>query len=114
LLVAESAAGEVVTEFKATADYAGLYGPDMILDKSDPAADEDDSDAQDERHEDRGGGRTKGLKLMDGERIVFTEENSPQTYVKLIASGDVDDSLLEALEDYVKRQRKRIQKEAAN
>jgi hypothetical protein len=66
----ESAAGEVVTEFKATADYAGLYGPDMILDKSDPAADEDDSDAQDERHEDRGGGRTKGLKLMDGERIL--------------------------------------------
>jgi hypothetical protein len=37
--------------------------------------------------------------------------------VKLIAaSGEVDDTLLEALEDYVKRQRKRLEKkdEAAN
>jgi hypothetical protein len=49
--------------------------------------------------------------------VVFTEETNPQTYVKLVASGAVDDSLLEALEDYVKRQRKRLQSakdEAAN
>jgi hypothetical protein len=45
---------------------------------------------------------------MVSERVVFTEENNPQQYLKLIASGDVDDSLLEALEDYVKRQRKRL------
>jgi hypothetical protein len=45
---------------------------------------------------------------MDGERVVFTEETNPTNYVKLVASGDVDDSLLEALEDYVKRQRKRL------
>jgi hypothetical protein len=45
---------------------------------------------------------------MEGERVVFTEENDPQTYVKLIASGVVDDTLLKALEDYVKRQRKRL------
>ena len=47
---------------------------------------------------------------MDGERIVFTEESNPQTYLKLVASGAgaLDDSLLEALEDYVKRQRKRL------
>ncbi len=53
---------------------------------------------------------------MQSKRVVFTEENSPQTYVKLIASGEVDDTLLEALEDYVKRQRKRLEKkdEAAN
>ncbi len=54
---------------------------------------------------------------MEGERVVFTEETDPQTYVKLVASGIVDDSLLEALEDYVKRQRKRLQSskgEAAN
>ena len=47
---------------------------------------------------------------MDGERIVFTEENNPQQYVKLIASGDVDDTLLDAIEDYVKRQKKRLLK----
>lgn len=45
---------------------------------------------------------------MDGERIVFTEEGQPSQYLKLIASGDVDDYLLEALEDFVKRQRKRL------
>jgi hypothetical protein len=44
---------------------------------------------------------------MDGERVVFTEESNPQNYLKLIAS-DVDETMLEALEDYVKRQKKRI------
>jgi hypothetical protein len=48
------------------------------------------------------------VKLMDGERIVFTEESNPQNYLKLIASGDVDETMLEALEDYVKRQKKRL------
>jgi hypothetical protein len=52
---------------------------------------------------------------MESEHVVFTEETDPQNYVKLVASGAVDDSLLEALEDYVKRQRKRLKKdEAAN
>lgn len=31
-----------------------------------------------------------------------------QTYVKVLASGIVDDTLLETLEDYMKRQRKRL------
>jgi hypothetical protein len=45
---------------------------------------------------------------MAGERVVFTEESNPQNYLKLIASGDVDGAMLEALEDYVKRQKKRL------
>ncbi len=45
---------------------------------------------------------------MDGERIAFTEEGQPGQYLKLVAAGEVDDTLLEALEDYVKRQRKRL------
>jgi hypothetical protein len=48
------------------------------------------------------------VKLMDGERIVFTEETNPQNYLKLVASGEVDEVMLEALEDYVKRQKKRL------
>jgi hypothetical protein len=43
-----------------------------------------------------------------GERVVFTEESDPQRYVKLIASGELDESLLDALSDYLKRQRKRL------
>jgi hypothetical protein len=50
--------------------------------------------------------------LMDGERIVFTEESNPQSYLKLIASGDVDETMLEALEDYVKGQKKRLERDA--
>jgi hypothetical protein len=45
---------------------------------------------------------------VDGERIVFTEESNQQSYLKLIASGDVDETMLEALEDYVKHQKKRL------
>ena len=45
---------------------------------------------------------------MEGERVVFTEESNPKNYLKLIASGDVDETMLEALEDYVKRQKKRL------
>jgi len=52
---------------------------------------------------------------MEGERVVFTEETNPQNYLKLIASGEVDETMLEALEDYVKRQKKRLKtSEAAN
>lgn len=49
-----------------------------------------------------------GLKLSRRHRVVFTEETNPQNYLKLIASGDVDGTMLEALEDYVKRQKKRL------
>lgn len=45
---------------------------------------------------------------MDGERVVFTEEADPQRYIKLVAAGEVDETLLDALTDYVKRQRKRL------
>lgn len=58
------------------------------------------------------------VAVMEGERVVFTEETNPQNYLKLIASGDVDESMLEALEDFVRRQKKRLgidpKKEAVN
>jgi len=50
----------------------------------------------------------QGIAVMTGERVAFTEEGQPGQYLKLIASGEVDDGLLEALEDFVKRQRKRL------
>ncbi len=46
---------------------------------------------------------------MEGERVVFAEETGAAQYLKLVASGDLDDSLLEALEDYIKRQRRRLE-----
>jgi hypothetical protein len=43
---------------------------------------------------------------------VFTEETNPQNYLKLCVSGEVDETMLDALEDYVKRQKKRLAKKA--
>jgi len=42
------------------------------------------------------------------ERTVFTEEGAPGQYLTLKVAGEVTDDMLEALEDYVKRQRKRL------
>jgi type II secretory pathway component PulF len=46
--------------------------------------------------------------MMDGERVVFTVETNPQNYLKLVVSGEVDGTMGEALEDYVKRQKRRL------
>lgn len=48
------------------------------------------------------------VTLMEGERVVFAEESAPQQYLRLVASGDMDAFLLDALDDYVKRQRRRL------
>jgi hypothetical protein len=49
-----------------------------------------------------------GVPLMDNERVIFVEEASAGQYLKLVATGQLDDNLLEALEDFTKRQRKRL------
>src|SRR5262245_16468973 len=36
-----------------------------------------------------------------GKVALITEETNPQNYLKLIASGNVDETMLEALEDFV-------------
>ena len=46
---------------------------------------------------------------MEGERVVLVEEGGPAQYLKVIASGEVDATLLEILEDYIKRQKKRLE-----
>lgn len=51
-----------------------------------------------------------GVNLVAGERVVFVDEASPSVYLKLVARGDLDDDMLEALEDFIKRMRKRIAK----
>ena len=47
------------------------------------------------------------------ERTVFREEGTPGQSLTLKAAGEVTDDMLEALEDYVKRQRKRLSREDA-
>ena len=47
---------------------------------------------------------------MAGERVVFTEESDPHQYVKLVAAGEIDDILLDAIANFVSRQRRRLQR----
>jgi hypothetical protein len=49
-----------------------------------------------------------GYRIIENERVVFSEETGADQYLKLVAAGPLDDSLLEALEDYIRRQRKRL------
>lgn len=97
-----------------TIAYAGLSDSDKLDPKNEGLDEQNDEEnggnnADSEPQKDLPGGQRKGkVVLMADERVVFTEESNPQQYVKLVASGDVDGTLLEALEDFVKRQRKRL------
>jgi hypothetical protein len=103
----EGGARDFLKVYDATIAYAKLSDFDKPL----PGADDDAPEDNDDNNEvivDPPPTPKGKVKLMDGERVVFTEESNPQNYLKLIASGDVDETMLEALEDYVRRQKKRL------
>ncbi len=43
----------------------------------------------------------QGAKLMEGERVVFSHEIEPSHGVRIVTSGEVDESVLDALEVFV-------------
>jgi len=45
------------------------------------------------------------------ERIVFTHEVEPTHGVRVLATGEVDDSVLDALELYIQLQKKRLERD---
>ena len=111
----ESAAQALVTEYKETIAFAGLDEPADTLDILEP--DTGDGNPVQGSLETRAQATETGVRpppstgqvaIVNGERVAFTEESQPGHYLKLIASGEVDDLMLEALEDFVKRQRKRL------
>lgn len=44
------------------------------------------------------------------ERVVYTEESAAGGSIKLIVSGAIDEDIIEALEDFLKRQRRRLER----
>jgi hypothetical protein len=50
---------------------------------------------------------------MEGEPIVFTHEIEPTHGVRILASGEIDDSVIDALELYIQLQKKRLDRERA-
>jgi hypothetical protein len=123
----EDGAEKFLRVYDETIAYAGLSDSDKIA--PDQEEDPPEEPGEDEDNEDdpppspairsTAPPARSGVRLMEGERVVFTEESDPTRYIKLIASGDLDESLLDALSDYLKRQRKRLgldadQKKAPN
>jgi hypothetical protein len=118
----DQAARTLLTIYKDNIAFADIKGDDIV----DAPNEEEDGGSQDDAAQRANANQQRSHrpppppshnqteKVMAGERIVFTEEGKPSQYLKLIASGEVDDGLLEALEDFVKRQRKRLKVAAAD
>jgi hypothetical protein len=49
-----------------------------------------------------------GYQVMEGERVVFSEEVGTASHLKLVASGDMNIDLLDALEDFIRRTKRRL------
>jgi len=48
------------------------------------------------------------VMLGESERVVFVEEGSPGQHVKLVVSGELDEFTLDALANYIERQKRRL------
>lgn len=104
----EDAAKGVLANFKGSFEYANIEVSDIIADNERGAS------------LGRGGNAAsknpnvappQSAKIMEGERIVFTHEVEPQHGVRILALGQVDESVLDALELYVQLQKKRLDRE---
>jgi hypothetical protein len=49
--------------------------------------------------------------LMEGERVIYTQESGPNDRLRLIMSGDLDEDLIEGLEFFLKLKKKQLQRE---
>ncbi|WP_376096846.1 hypothetical protein ACE7GA_05620 [Roseomonas sp. CCTCC AB2023176] len=118
----DQSANELIEEYIGTLTFAGLMGtPEQPID--DPFGLDLPGDMNTELRENRAlvpvqqapapavlpAAPQRGVPLMEAERIVFTEEGGPNQYVKLVASGPLDESLLDAISNYVERQKRRLE-----
>jgi hypothetical protein len=117
----EQAAAELLANYRASRAFAAPTETDIVPSTSDePQATEGFSmdtvtaeRAQSASAQPRHAGQPQAqpataYSVGSGERVVFVEEGAPGQHVKLLASGELDHTLLEALEDYVKRLKKRL------
>lgn len=108
----DAAIGPVIKSFLDTNQF--LDQMSAIESHGEEGDDVTDSDAQ---GEDGGAlvpitpppAQQKGYNVMEGERVVFSEEIGTASYLKLVAHGDMNSDLLDALEDFIKRQKRRIE-----
>ncbi|ESQ89772.1 hypothetical protein [Asticcacaulis benevestitus] len=53
-----------------------------------------------------------GVPVMVGEQVLYSEVAGPSNYLKLIASGEPNEDLIEGIESYLSRLKRRIQASA--
>lgn len=113
---ANVAIGPAVSSFQET--YRSLQDAN-VFDSHGP---DDREDAESEVQGDEVGGRSPspspsptptpaqhgGYQVMEGERVVFSEEIGAANYLKLVANGEMNADLLDALQDFIKRVKKRL------
>lgn len=97
-----SGARDLIPEYKSTISFAKLHEPaKMPPDEGDENGEKPDPPPPPPPLE-------KQVRVMEGERVVFTDEIEPNHHVRLVVSGAVDKDILDSLEDYVDRQKKRL------
>ena len=124
----EQAAAELLANYRASMAFAAPTDADIIpLAPNEPQATEGlsmDAVTEEKTHttstQSRPAAQAQShaqppvsYPLGSGERVVFVEEGAPGQQIKLVANGELDETLLEALEDYVKRLKKRIVRAAS-
>jgi hypothetical protein len=122
-----SAVASFLKDFRASLEYAGLLADGVLSLSRDEANAENDAgdrglslqlqqgsltdSTSAVNHAHGSAPSTLGVKLMEGERVVFTHEIEPTHGVRILASGEVDDSVLDALELYIQLQKRRLERQ---
>lgn len=101
----EDTAKTLLANYKSTIQFAKLTASDKLHDKEGAAIEHAD-DGQSSLAKPPVPSPSVGL--MDGERIVFSHEIEPSHGVRILASGDMDDSVLDALDSCIELQKDRF------
>jgi hypothetical protein len=99
----EASVGDLIASYKDTVAFAKLVESDKTL-PSEGRSKEPDGEINIPPNPPP----PLGGKLMEGERVVFTHEVEPQHGVRIVASGAVDQELVEAVEMFLTLQKKRL------
>jgi hypothetical protein len=114
----EQAASELLANYRASLSFASIEDAPTVspsATETEEMATMDSTPAREAQSESHGHSTFSARPSapsapmkMATERVVFVEEGEPNQYLKLTVSGDLDEILLDALSDYVTRQKRRL------
>jgi len=119
-----TAVGSFLRDFRESLEYARLLTKGSLSLSRDESNGDNGVDGQSPfsrepaekfsptpRHAHGSAPSTQEVKLMEGERIVFSHEVEPGHGVRILASGEVDESVLDALDLYIQLQKRRLDRQ---